>query len=107
MWMNEHEIDNALGVFNERQPKLYPYARFLSDWRHTVNANSDGWPYWRAGTKCADKLSDAILAAMQAMREGKPMPAESMFRAALTPIRSCATKHKLEAPKLWSPTDGT
>ena len=100
-WMNEYEIDDALGVYNERAPTLYPYVRFLSEWRHTVNANSDGWPYWRAGAKCADKLSDAIVAGLSAMREGRDMPPESLFRAGLAPIRSMATKRKLPAPELW------
>lgn len=101
-WMNEAEIDDALGIYNERAAALYPYARFLSEWRHTINANSDGWPYWRAGSRCAAKLSDAIQAGLAAMREGRAMPAESLYRAGLAPIRSCATKHKLPAPELWS-----
>jgi hypothetical protein len=49
-WMNEYEIDRAVAQMEEHAPELAPYAKFLSDWKDTVNNNSDGWAYWQGGS---------------------------------------------------------
>lgn len=101
MWMNEPEIDQALEVISEREPELARYAKYLSDWRDVVNSSSDGWPHWKAGAKSAEKLMDLVSRVMNGLRgRGGDMPTDQEFRAALTPIKSLATKHKLKAPEL-------
>jgi hypothetical protein len=105
MWMNEPEIDNAVEVIRGRAPQFYKYAKYLSDWRHVVNENSDGWHIWRPGTKCADTLSALVTAAMSvALGRSKDMPTDAEFKKALAPIRATATRHRLTAPILADDT---
>jgi len=106
MWMNEYEIDEAARIIEHHAPELYPYAKYLSDWRDTVNGNSDGWPYWKAGSSCAAKLMELVTQATNSIRGRGEMPSESLFKKALTPIKSAATKFKLSAPELEQPSQG-
>jgi hypothetical protein len=101
MWMNEAEIDNALEIIEAHAPQFYKYAKFLSDWRDVVNANSDGWAYWRAGTSCADALSAHVSAVVTKLRgHSQAFPTEAEFKTSLRPIRATATKRELKAPEL-------
>lgn len=100
MWMNESEIDHALEIARAETPHLAPYVQYLSDWRDTVNQNSDGWAYWKAGAKCADKLSDLANGIRMSLMHRGNMPTEAEFRKALTPIKATATRHGLPAPTL-------
>jgi hypothetical protein len=108
MWMNESEIDDTLDYMTRRAPEYAPYARYLSDWRHTVNANSDGWPYWSGGSRCANTLSALLTRVRDAgrgwSRENQPLPTHAEFRKALSPIKGTATRHKLPAPVLGAVT---
>lgn len=100
MWMNNYEIDEVLDTAKRYFPELAPYAQYLSDWRDTVNDNTDGWAHWRAGTKCADKLSGLLGQLKLCVIESREPPEESEFKKAMTPIKSAATKYKLPAPEL-------
>jgi hypothetical protein len=101
MWMNEAEIDQAKEVYAERAPDLYPFAKFLADWRDVVNSSSDGWPYWKAGGGAAERLMTLLQQGMNCLRgRGGEMPTVDQLRKTLTPIRSLATKHNLTAPTL-------
>lgn len=100
MWMNEAEIDHASRIVETHAPQFFPFAKFLSDWRDTVNNNSDGWPYWKAGASCADKLMTLISKTMDSLRGDGEMPTEAEFRKSLTPIRAAATRFKLPTPEL-------
>ncbi len=101
MWMNEGEIDEALDLVGHHLPEYLPYVRFLSDWRNTVNANSDGWAYWKVGARCASTLMTLVTRVTSSIRgRGDSLPSKKEFDRALTPIRSCATRHKLPAPAL-------
>lgn len=103
-WMNEGEIDEAVQIVGERAQEYFPYVQYLSDWRDIVNRNSDGWPYWKAGAACASKLMDLTADLMNFIRfdygSTRKAPGLKAFQAALTPIKSCATRHKLPAPVL-------
>lgn len=105
MIMNEYEIDHMVFVAQTDMPEVLPYARYLADWRDTVNANSDGWAYWRAGSKCADKLSGLLQEAKNSLIGRGQMPPRELFEKALTPIKTCATKHRLTAPELAIPQE--
>jgi hypothetical protein len=107
-WMNEYEIDEAIEILSRRKPEIAPYARFLGAWRDTVNQNSDGWAHWRAGSKCADRLSSLVKAAVEVARGFKgndEMPRETLFRSALTPIKQMATKRGFAQPELGAPDE--
>jgi hypothetical protein len=104
MWMNEGEIGEALEVVGRHASEYLPYVKYLSDWRDTVNRNSDGWAYWRGGTKPASKLMELISQLMSSIRGWGGVRAErptiKEFQKALTPIKSAATRHKLPPPIL-------
>jgi len=101
MWMNEGEVDEALAVVERRAPEYFPYVKYLSDWRDTINRNSDGWPYWTAGTRCASNLMVLVAKLMDSIRGGRgERPTKKEFDRTLTPIKSCATRHKLPVPTL-------
>ena len=104
MWMNESEIDQALDLVESNAPEYLPYVRFLSDWRETINQNSDGWPYWAAGARCASRLMQLTSQLMMSIRGyggiNVARPEIKQFVKALAPIKSCATRHKLPVPVL-------
>lgn len=58
-WLNEYEIDEASRLF-ANDPVLGPAAKTLARYRDMINAHSDGWPYWRAGTAPAADLCDIL-----------------------------------------------
>jgi hypothetical protein len=101
-WMNEYEVDRAKATIDERAPEIAPYAQYLRDWVDVVNSNSDGWPYWKAGSRCAGKLQELLERAVKAIRDGRDedMPSEAELRRSLAPIKSLATKKGLRAPEL-------
>lgn len=102
LWMNESEIDQALDLVKSNAPEYLPYVKFLSDWRDTVNQNSDGWAYWKAGSSCASTLSSLIMKVKSSIRgrDDRSAPSLKELNQALTPIKSCATRHKLPVPVL-------
>lgn len=108
MWMNEHEIDEALYIVKEYAPEFLPYAKFLSDWRDIVNQNSDGWAYWSAGTRPAKDLQDGIEKLVESIR-GRHVSAPSArdLDRTLIPIKSFATRKKLPVPVLGGKAGGT
>jgi len=99
VFMNEGEIDHAVEVFRERAPELLPYVQYLADWRDVVNENSDGWPYWQAGRKAADRLVALVSKGMDAIRGSGEMPEASEMAKALAPIKSAATRFNLPKPE--------
>ncbi|MTH96131.1 hypothetical protein [Roseibium sp. RKSG952] len=100
----EYEIDDAHDLINHELPEYAPYSQYLSDWRDIVNQNSDGWPYWKAGAKAADKLGALVKKAADSIRvpELDP-PSIDEFKKSLAPIRAAATRHNLTAPELSKP----
>jgi len=102
-WMNDSEIEEAKQLF-EFDPILGPAAQFLADYRDLVDANSDGWPHWGYGVKCAGDLCEMLSAAiLQRYRHDrnyvKPTWAEMQqaTKKVVTFVRRCKqTKH-------WTP----
>jgi hypothetical protein len=64
MIMNEHDIDTALRR-HRHHPLLGPATWTLGSLRNAVNAQSDGWAYWRAPSAAAKQLM-ALIQAHQA-----------------------------------------
>jgi len=98
--MNEYEIDECVERVERHAPQFLPYARFLADWRDTINENSDGWPYWKIGRNSAKKLMSLLDRTIAALREGGEMPTEAEFKKSLAPIRAAAKKYNLPVPEL-------
>lgn len=99
MWMNEMDIDQAVERF-KAHPVLGKYARFLSAFRDEVNAHSDGWAYWKAPAKAADRLMTLMnghlfsgMGAYPRMQE----PSEAEFKKTLTPIKAFYAKYGTKA----------
>lgn len=97
MFMNEHEIDYALERFAEH-PVLGPATQTLSNLRHAVNANSDGWPYWNSPARAAGKLMELIQGDGTTRYQVGPREdaTAERLRVALRPIKAFRTKHKIQ-----------
>ena len=67
MWMNRMEIEEAEMLLGN-DPLMGGAAKFLVSYMELIDNNSDGWPYWRKGTKCADTLSQILHDAIGAKR---------------------------------------
>jgi hypothetical protein len=91
--MNQYEIDEC--VYRTIGTPMEPYARYLQAWQRIVDENSDGWPYWTAGRRCADTLVEAL----QGPGRFNDKPFDTVkARRGVTRIKAFATKHKLLAP---------
>lgn len=104
MFMNEYEVDEILDLTKRRYPQYEPFAQYLHDWKETINNNSDGWAYWKAGRGAADKLCTLLEQVKMAELGRAELPSESLFARAMTPIKAAATRHGLQAPELQDPT---
>lgn len=96
MWMNEYNIDDAARrvAHDDEHPNLRTAVGVLDRLVQWTNANSDGWPYWKAPSKAAAKLMDLI-----SIRTFGPYPSsgdipDDRLKAALTPIKSFLTKQQ-------------
>jgi hypothetical protein len=57
MWMNEHDIDDAVNIWTRRtQPNRLGAALVLANLRDWTNNNSDGWSYWAKPSNAAKAL---------------------------------------------------
>lgn len=100
-FMNEYDIDDAVRVLEQVDSPTLRYAQYLSDWRDIINNNSDGWPYWKVGTGAAQKLMAAVSQAVDAAARGSDNePSDKELRAAVTQIKSAATRRGLDVPVL-------
>lgn len=64
--MNDYEIDSARNWFSPADhPRLHDAVEGLNRFVGWVNNNSDGWAYWKAPQKAADRL----IAKLQEKRE--------------------------------------
>ncbi|MNU37072.1 hypothetical protein D3C71_257220 [compost metagenome] len=100
MFINEYEVDEILDITRTHFPEIEPYAQFLYDWKETINNNSDGWAYWKAGRGAADKLATLLNGAKMSAYGRGEVPTVEQLKKSLTPIRAAATRHGLPAPEL-------
>ena len=113
MWRNEMEIEEICGLLRSTgDTDLMGYALVLAHWVNVINSHSDGWPYWRSGTSCADRLSDLLCRAagrdyqwnrenhrgQTYIRPGQWRPDPAEVDKAIRPMKACATRHKLPSP---------
>jgi hypothetical protein len=87
MFMNEYDITRAIA---ERRTGIAgKAANYLNNYLRIVNSNSDGWGYWRAGTRAATSLCSFV--------ESKSDD-EAAYSKAIRPIKSLCTRRNLPHP---------
>ncbi len=86
MWMNNWEIDEKANRY-QNHPVLGPASKFLQDFKDVINANSDGWPYWKPASRAATKLMELV------STQDPSSVTEAQVKAAMTPIKAFCTKH--------------
>jgi len=102
-WMNEYEIDDAVDRF-AGHPVLGPATRTLSSLRDVVNANSDGWPYWKKPAAAAARLMALIEGdrSFEARHGERDEVTPEQLRAAYRPLKAFQTRTGLQFP-LFNP----
>ncbi len=105
MWMNESEIEEAAERYAEH-PVMGPATRTLANLRDMVNANSDGWPYWRKPKQAAAKLMDLIQQGIRHDREAYQLPrtpdvTAEQYKAALRPVKAFRTRQVRESGRRY------
>ena len=91
-FMNRCDIDDAVR-FSINLPVLHKAALILQDLMNAVDGCSDGWCYWKAPVKAADKLMTLIERDRDNWGKVRTDITEAELQKALTPIRSFCTKH--------------
>ena len=91
MWMNQAEIEWAARQSHEC-PNVRKGVRLLYQLMQAVNDQSDGWAYWQAPSKAADKLIELLKTAGNLIYGTHGTITDADFRKAVTPIRSMVTR---------------
>jgi len=104
MFMNQSEIEWAASRQHDC-PNVRKGVQLLLKLMEAVNAQSDGWAYWRAGSKATEKLVTLLKTAgnLQHGTHGK-ITAEALKKA-ITPIRSMVTFQKRRQAKFGNKFD--
>lgn len=89
IFMNTWEVSEAADR-HKSHPVLGRATRLLSEFQDLVDANSDGWAYWKAPQKAVQKLVALI--------QEPTTATEAKLKAAITPIKALCTRHKLKFP---------
>lgn len=105
MWLNEYEVEDSVRrAINADMPNTETAARRLRNLMDYVNANSDGWPYWRKPQAASKKLSTAIHLRLWAgwdKRIKEDMTPEEL-KAALTPIKAFLTREGADWKEIFA-----
>lgn len=93
MFMNQSEIECAASA-QHSCPNVRKGVKLLLKLMQSVNEQSDGWAYWPAASKSAEKLQELLKTAgnLEYGTHGK-ISAEALKKA-ITPIRSMVTHQK-------------
>jgi hypothetical protein len=93
MWMNQAEIEWAARQ-NHDCPVVSKGVKLLYRLMESVNEQSDGWAYWHAPSKAAEKLVALLQSAGNLSHGTIGTITEADLRKALSPIRTMVTKQK-------------
>ena len=85
LYMNDFDIMQASQRYRNH-PVMSKAVAFLSAYVDQVNANSDGWAYWRRPVDAAARL-------MEFIQNPGTEPTMAQFRKTLTPIKAFYTRH--------------
>lgn len=86
MWMNQAEIEFAASRIHAC-PNVTKGVQLLHRLMEAVNAQSDGWAYWSAPGKAADKLMDLLKTAGNLSYDTNGTISDADLRKAVSPIR--------------------
>lgn len=90
MWMNQHDIE-MLNSRTHACPNVQKGVQLLYRLMQAVNQQSDGWAYWHAPAKAADKLMDLIRTAGNIWYDTSGTITDKQLKDAITPIRRMVT----------------
>ena len=96
-WMNESDVEQARRRW-AAHPVLGPATLTLCNLVEAVNANSDGWPYWRPPALAAAKLMDLIErdGTAQYFRGPRDDATADELAKAYVPLKSFRTRRGLQ-----------
>ncbi len=93
MWMNQHEIEFAASNHHDC-PNVRKALKLLVALVHSVNEQSDGWPYFQAPAKSCEKLFELLKTAGNLNYSTHGRITDADLRKAIAPIRSMVTRQK-------------
>jgi hypothetical protein len=90
MWMNEADIEWA---YQRRHacPNVRKGVTLLYRLMTSINEQSDGWAYWTAGSRSADKLTELLKTAGNLSYGTSGTISAEALKKAITPIRRMVT----------------
>lgn len=93
MWMNQSEIEWAASR-NHVCPNVRKGCKFLLRLLQAVNDQSDGWAYFHAPAKAAEKLQTLLQSTGNLNHGTSGLITEQQLKAAISPIRAMVTRQK-------------
>lgn len=93
MWMNQYDIEGAAQRHHDC-PNVRKGIHLLLRLMQAVNEQSDGWPYWRAPAKAAEKLTELLQTAGNLNHGTHGTISAVDLRKAIAPIRTMVTRQK-------------
>jgi hypothetical protein len=98
LFFNEHEVEQMADRAS-RNPELAPFGRIAVKYVEIINSNSDGWPYWAAGSNAASKFLEKLDKLTNPYRRdgNEPKPTIADLKKAMAPMKALLTKRKLPA----------
>jgi len=93
MWMNQGEIE-MMAHNHHACPNVRKGVRLLQRLMEAVNEQSDGWAYWSAPGKAAEKLMDLLKGVGNLWYDTHGTISDADLRKAITPIRAMVTRQK-------------
>jgi hypothetical protein len=91
--MNQMEIEAAYDA-RHACPNVTKGVRLLYRLMRAVNRSSDGWPYWAAPSRSAEKLMKLLKTAGYLPHGTRGTITDAQLKEAITPIRTMATVQK-------------
>jgi hypothetical protein len=93
MNMNQNDIE-IMASCKHACPNVRQGVRLLHALMLAVNAQSDGWAYWRAPSQAADKLMKLLKTAGNIWYDTHGTITAAELKAAVTPIKAMVTRQK-------------
>ena len=92
MWMNQSDIEILYQNHDSHTcPNVRTGVRLLYRLMEAVNNQSDGWAYWAAPGKAADKLMDLIRTTGNILYPLHGTISDDQLKKAISPIRRMVT----------------
>jgi len=102
--MNYGDVADAVGRY-ARHPVLGPAVYTLHELVKAVDANSDGWAYWRQPSRAAQRLMELIGTTREYLDDRERSDATpDRLKKAYTPLRAFKTRSGIEF-EIYDPAD--